>query len=111
MKKIYIIHENDEWTSPLEEELTKLNATEDLNIASKKDDRSLFEEEVDGINTVGEEDKLQLESASDSKSSYKENEHDVGHIVGAEESLSTVFLALFRAEGALTFSATYGLKD
>tara|TARA_B100000686_G_scaffold211829_1_gene218732 strand:+ start:275 stop:1198 length:924 start_codon:yes stop_codon:yes gene_type:complete len=26
MKKIYIIHENDEWTSPLEEELTKLNA-------------------------------------------------------------------------------------
>ena len=26
MKKIYIIHENDEWTSPLEEELAKLNA-------------------------------------------------------------------------------------
>jgi len=26
MKKIYIIHENDEWTSPLEEELIKLNA-------------------------------------------------------------------------------------
>ena len=26
MKKIYIIHENDEWTSPLEVELTKLNA-------------------------------------------------------------------------------------